>query len=70
MNELSVLPGCRTFIPCLAALKNSLKSRKNDAAKDNEDEVTHDDRSGLREKGVRRASQSSRRSQRRRRVRS
>jgi DNA end-binding protein Ku len=57
-------------IDLMAALKGSLKSYKRDAPKDSEDEVAHDDRSGLRKKGVRRAPQRSRHPQRRRRVRS
>ena len=57
-------------IDLMAALKDSLKSHKKDAPKDSEDEVAHDDRSGSREKGVRRAPQSSRHPQSRRRVRS
>jgi len=42
-------------IDLMAALKDSLKSYKKDAPKESEDEVAHDDRSGSREKGVRRA---------------
>jgi DNA end-binding protein Ku len=56
-------------IDLMSALKESLKSQK-DVPKDSEDEVGHDDRAESREKGVRRAPQSSRHPQSRRRARS
>jgi DNA end-binding protein Ku len=55
-------------IDLMSALKHSLKTRKKDAHNDSEDEVAQDDRSGSREKGMRRAPQSSRHSQSRLRV--
>ena len=57
-------------IDLMSALKDSLKSQKKGVPNDSEDEVAHDDRAESREKGVRRAAQSSRHPQSRRRARS
>ena len=57
-------------IDLMAALKDSLKSHKKDAPKDSEDEVAHGGSSESREKGVRRAPRSPRRTQSHHRVRS
>jgi DNA end-binding protein Ku len=57
-------------IDLMSALKDSLKSQKKGVPKDSEDEVAHDNRAESREKGVRRAPQSSGHPQSRRRARS
>jgi non-homologous end joining protein Ku len=57
-------------IDLMSALKDSLKSQKKGVPKDSEDEVAHYDRAKSREKAVRRAPQSSRHPQSRRRARS
>ena len=57
-------------IDLMSALKDSLKTHKKAAQTDGEDEVAHDDRSGSREKGVRRAPQTSRHPRSRHRIRS
>ena len=57
-------------IDLMSALKDSLKSQKKGVPKDSEDEVARDDRAESRAKGVRRAPQSSRHPQSRRRARS
>jgi non-homologous end joining protein Ku len=70
-QEISALlaPKHGKVIDLMAALKNSLKTHKKDDSKESEDEVAHE-RSGSREKEVRRAPQRSRHPQTRRRVRS
>ena len=57
-------------VDLMSALKDSLKSQKKDVSKDSEHDVARDDRAESREKGVRRAPQSSRHPQSRRRARS
>jgi DNA end-binding protein Ku len=65
-----VAPKHGKVIDLMSALRDSLKTRKRDDPKDNDDEVAHDDRSKLRERGIRRALQRSRDSQSRPRARS
>jgi DNA end-binding protein Ku len=71
-QEITAPPAPRRgkVIDLMAALKDSLKSQKRNARTDSEDEVSHDHRSGSREKGARRALLSSRHPQSRRRRRS
>jgi DNA end-binding protein Ku len=71
-QEITAPPAPRRgkVIDLMAALKDSLKSHTKHARTDSEAEVSHDDRSGSREKGVGRALRSSRHPQKRRRRRS
>jgi DNA end-binding protein Ku len=69
-QEVTVSPAPKRakVIDLMSALKDSLKSNKKDVPKDSEYEVAHVVRSGSQKKRVRRASQSSRHEQSRRRA--